>query len=101
MDRPFEHQEALKALSHPARLEFLAWLKEPEVFFGLPASAIDDGVSAGCFARSGLSQSAASLHLAILQRAGLVKSRRAGAKMLYRRNEKNISLLKDWFERNI
>lgn len=98
MERRFNFNEALKALAHPGRFEFLVWLKDPQVSFGLSGSESREGVSAGLFERSGLSQSAASAHLAVLSRAGLLSSRRIGGRVLYSRNEANILSLKSTLE---
>lgn len=94
MERRFNLDHAMKALAHPARFEFMVWLKDPQENFGLSSNEAHEGVSAGLFERSGLSQSAASAHLAVLSRAGLLSSRRSGGRVLYRRNEQNIALLK-------
>ena len=101
MQKTFDYHDALKALAHPARLEFLAWLKAPEQFFDPAALTREGGASAGSFQRSGLSQSAVSSHLGILYHAGLVSSQRLGASVYYRRNEFNIALLKSWLDRQI
>lgn len=98
MDKRFDLNEALKALAHPGRFEFLVWLKDPQEGFGLSSSEAREGVSAGLFEQSGLSQSAASAHLAVLSRAGLLSSRRIGGRVLYSRNEDNILLLKATLE---
>jgi DNA-binding transcriptional ArsR family regulator len=84
-------EDVMKALAHPARMEMLIWLKQPMEFFGVPDAEAVDGISAGQFERSGLSQSAVSAHLATLQRAGLISSRRVGQRVLYRRNEESIA----------
>lgn len=81
----------MKALAHPARLEMLIWLKHPHEYFGVEHDEAGEGISAGRFERSGLSQSAVSAHLATLQRAGLIHSKRVGQRVLYRRNEDTIS----------
>lgn len=94
-------EEALKALSHPGRLEFVTWLKDPERYFGLSSVETIGGVSAGRFEQSGLSQSAVSGHLATLKRAGLLRAKRAGNSVLYSRNEEMISALKTWLSDNL
>lgn len=96
MTRPLDIHDALKALANPGRMEFLTWLKEPERSFGISATDAEGGVPAGRFEIQGLSQSAASQNLAILQRAGLLSSRRVGNTILYRRNEETIAELKRW-----
>lgn len=83
--------ETLKALAHPARIEMLNWLKEPERHFATQLQPLALGVSAGQFERCGLSQSTVSAHLATLQRAGLISSTRVGQWVLYRRNEDTIN----------
>jgi DNA-binding transcriptional ArsR family regulator len=65
-----------KALANPVRREILGWLREP---YGVCAGKID--------ARCGLSQSTVSAHLAALQRAGLVTSKRVGQWVFFKRNE--------------
>jgi DNA-binding transcriptional ArsR family regulator len=101
MDPRLDIHEALRALAHLGRLEFLKWLKYPERYFGLPSAHVQGGVPAGRFEWEGLSQSAASQNLAILQRAGLLTSRRVGSTILYRRNEESIAQLKRWLEKEI
>ena len=59
-------EDVMKALAHPARMEMLIWLKDPKEYFGVPKEEAVDGISAGQFERSGLSQSAVSAHLATL-----------------------------------
>ena len=88
--------KALKALAHPGRVDFLIWLSQPEKYFGISAADDKGGVPAGRFKLEGLSQSAVSQNLAILQNAGLLSSRRIGSSILYRRNEENIAQLKRW-----
>ncbi|MGA7816708.1 ArsR/SmtB family transcription factor [Caballeronia sp.] len=80
-----------KALANPFRREVLSWLKTPGEHFvqgpvdlgcGVPASAIH--------ARSGLSQSTVSAHVAVLIEAGLLVSTRMGQWMFLSRNEEVI-----------
>jgi DNA-binding transcriptional ArsR family regulator len=80
-----------KALANPFRREVLKWLKAPCDYFvqghfdfacGVPANAIH--------ARSGLSQSTVSSHIAALIEANLVVSTRVGQWMLVSRNEEVI-----------
>ncbi|AKQ54583.1 ArsR/SmtB family transcription factor [Bordetella hinzii] len=84
-------EDILKALAHPARRNILAWLKEPERHFAGQEHPLDIGVCAGQFERCGLSQSTVSTHLGILQRAGLVQTRRVGQWVFYQRNEATIA----------
>ncbi|AZY49913.1 ArsR/SmtB family transcription factor [Bordetella avium] len=84
-------EDILKALAHPVRRNILLWLKEPQRHFGGQEHSLDIGVCAGQFERCGLSQSTVSTHLAILQRAGLVQSKRVGQWVFYQRNEAVIA----------
>ncbi|MDX0128102.1 helix-turn-helix domain-containing protein [Sinorhizobium meliloti] len=86
-----DRDEILKALAHPTRMEILTWLKEPQAHFSGQGHPLDMGVCAGQFERCGLSQSTVSSHLAVLQRAGLVTTRRVGQWVFYRRNEETIA----------
>lgn len=77
-----------KALANPVRREILAWLREPKAYFADQELALEHGVCAGRIdARCGLSQSTVSAHLAALQKAGLVTSKRVGQWVFFRRNE--------------
>lgn len=69
----------------------MAWLKEPEKHFSAQEHPFEMGVCARQFERSGLSQSTVSSHLNILQRAGLVTTRRLGQWVFYKRNDKAVS----------
>lgn len=83
--------EIIKALANPARREILAWLKEPEKHFSDQNHPLKDGVCVGkIYERSELGQSTVSAHLATLQRAGLVTSKRMGQWIFYKRDEKTI-----------
>ncbi|NLS07705.1 helix-turn-helix transcriptional regulator [Rhizobium sp. P32RR-XVIII] len=81
----------LKALSNPVRLEMLTWLKKPEKHFPVREFPLEPGICAGEFERSGLPQSTVSSHLGVLQRAGLVSTRRVGQWVFYSRNEKAVA----------
>lgn len=85
-----------KALANEARVKILQGLREPARHFppqdegdveidGVCVSSIQEGI--------GLSQSATSDHLAVLNRAGLVKSKRIGQWTYYKRNEELIEKL--------
>ena len=80
-----------KALANPVRRQILEWLKDPEVHFAQQEHPLELGVCAGLLdARSGLSQSTVSAHLATLQKAGLVSARKVGQWIFYKRNEETI-----------
>lgn len=77
-----------KALANPIRRQILQWLKAPETCFAEQEYPLDLGVCAGLIdKRCGLSQSTVSAHLATLQRAGLLTSRRVGQWIFFKRNE--------------
>lgn len=86
-----DKNEILKALAHPARVEFLEWMREPETHFCSQAHPLEMGICANQFEkRCGLSQSTVSAHLATLEKAGLVTINRVGQWAFYRRNEEAI-----------
>jgi DNA-binding transcriptional ArsR family regulator len=85
-----------KALANPVRRDILLWLKDPQEHFAHQEHGLDLGVCAGLIdARTGLSQSTVSAHLATLQRAGLVTSRRVGQWIFYKRDEETIKAFLD------
>ncbi|WP_025661735.1 metalloregulator ArsR/SmtB family transcription factor [Rhizobium sp. IBUN] len=86
-----EKDEILKAIAHPTRMEILNWLKKPEEHFSAQEHPFEMGVCASQFERCGLSQSTVSAHLATLNRAGLVTTRRVGQWIFYKRNEETIA----------
>lgn len=43
MEPQLDIHEALKALAHPGRLDFLKWLKHPEHYFGLASADVQGG----------------------------------------------------------
>lgn len=80
-----------KALANPVRRQILHWLKEPHRYFAEQEHPLDFGVCCKLIdARTGLSQSTVSAHLATLQRAALVSTRRVGQWVFYQRNEEVI-----------
>ena len=85
-----------KALANPVRRQILEWLKDPNEHFAHQEHPLDLGVCAGLIdERTGLSQSTVSAHLATLQRAGLVTSRRVGQWIFFKRNEETIQAFLD------
>ncbi len=81
----------LKALAHPVRRNILRWLKAPARWFPTQEHPLEIGVCAGQIEqRCGLSQSTVSVHLATLQRAGLVTSRKVGQWHFFKRDEAAI-----------
>jgi DNA-binding transcriptional ArsR family regulator len=88
---PIDLDEIMKALAHPVRRQILAWLKEPSTCFPDQYHSLDLGVCAGQIdQRAGLSQSTVSSHLATLQRAGLIISKKHGQWHFFKRNEDAI-----------
>lgn len=89
--------EVFKALSNPVRLQLLKWLREPEKNFPVESGIADPYTVGVCVshiqARTGLAQSTISAYMAVLERAGLVRSTRVGKWTHYRRNEQRISEL--------
>ncbi|WP_420995556.1 ArsR/SmtB family transcription factor [Cupriavidus sp. 30B13] len=92
----------LKALANPLRRNILGWLKDPEANFAMQDHPLDIGVCAGLIdARTGLSQSTVSAHLATLQRAELVTSKRVGQWIFFKRNEQTIQAFLDRLHRDL
>lgn len=88
---PIDIDEVIKALAHPVRRNILHWLKTPEEYFADQEHPLEIGVCAGKIdQRTGLSQSTVSAHLATLQRAGLVTSKKVGQWHFFKRNEDAI-----------
>ena len=86
-----ELDERIKALSHPVRRDILNWLKQPELYFADQEHPLSFGVCAGKIdQKTGLSQSTVSNHLAILQRAGFISSKKVGQWNFFSRNEAAI-----------
>lgn len=86
-----ELDEMIKALSHPVRRDILNWLKQPELFFADQQHPLSFGVCAGMIdQKTGLSQSTVSAHLATLQRAGFIRSKKVGQWSFFTRNEEVI-----------
>jgi ArsR family transcriptional regulator len=88
-----------KALASPVRRRILAWLKDPQRHFCGQQPSLDLGVSAGLIDRcSGLSQSTVSAHLATLQKAGLVSSRKVGQWSYFKRDDAAIQAFVDYMK---
>jgi DNA-binding transcriptional ArsR family regulator len=81
-----------KALASSVRRDILQWLKTPQTCFPNQTHSFEHGVCAGQIdERCGLSQSAVSAHLGVLQRAGLVTAKRAGQWIFFKRDEAAIA----------
>ncbi|WP_251441508.1 ArsR/SmtB family transcription factor [Veillonella intestinalis] len=92
--------DIFKVLSNESRLKILQWLKEPTKYFppqGLhipEGDSFEGGVCVGSIQdKLGISQSAVSHYLDLMQRAGLLESARYGKWTYYRRNEATIVAL--------
>jgi ArsR family transcriptional regulator len=91
-------QDVFKALANATRLSILEWLRDPERHFSPPDAGAATGVGV-CVSdiqrKAGLSPSTASVHLAVLQRAGLVRATRVGQWTYYQRDEAAIRRFTD------
>lgn len=84
-----------KALANPTRLRILRWLKDPEANFAPQEDGFDEfGVCVKQIQeKAGISQSTASHFMGVMQRAGLLSSRRNGRWTYYKRDEPRIAEL--------
>ena len=84
-----------KALANPTRLLIMGWLRDPADHFERQADPIEDvGVCVKQIQeKAGISQSTASQFMSILQRAGLVTSRRIGPWTYYQRDDQHVARL--------
>lgn len=87
--------EVFKALGNPARLQIMYWLKEPDVHFGEFETIADRDAVGVCVthiqAKAQLAQSTVSSYMAMLERAGLVRSTRVGKWTHYKRDEGRLA----------
>ncbi len=96
-----------KALSNETRRQILEWLKKPDENFDpktcLPADAdFKGGICVGSIqVKAGLTQSVVSSYLSMMQKAGLLESRRFGQWTYYRRNEKCIEEFSDYIRNEL
>ncbi|MNC19471.1 DNA-binding transcriptional repressor ArsR [compost metagenome] len=88
--------EVFKALSNESRYQILQWLKEPNLHF-TPHEGIDMTEVGVCVSqitnKLNMTQSTASQYLAMLQRAGLITTKRIGKFTYYQRDEEAIRQL--------
>jgi DNA-binding transcriptional ArsR family regulator len=88
--------DILKAIAHPMRISFLEWMRVPAQHFSGQLHPLEMGICANQFEkRCGLSQSTVSAHLAILEKAGLLKAKRVGQWAFYSRDEDAIATFLD------
>lgn len=87
-----------KAIASPTRIQILDWLKDPERNFG-DQEGIDLVEIGVCVSqikdKLNMTQSTASQHLSILNKAGLVNYQRLGKWTYYKRNEQGIKYLSE------
>ena len=76
----------LRALADPRRREILGLVKDRELAAGEIAARFD------------VTRPAISQHLTVLRTAGLVTSRRAGTRRLYRARPRGAAELRSWLE---
>lgn len=97
--------DALKALSNPARLQIMEWLRAPETSFSEYEPIADRAEVGVCVthlaAKAGLAQSTISTYMASLERAGLVCSTRVGKWTHYRRNDARVDELLEQIRRHV
>lgn len=90
------------ALSNPARLAILGWLRDPGSFPPQDHPAEDVGVCLKHIqARAGVSQSTASQYMAVLQRAGLVTSTKIGQWTHYKRDDGRLQRLSEYLSLDV
>ncbi len=90
--------QTLKALNNEKRLQILDWLKNPEDNFPphIDVPGFEQGVCVSNIQdKSGLSQSATSQYMSMLESANLVIGTRIGKWTYYRRNEEAIAKFAD------
>ena len=91
-----------KALANPVRRQILQWLKEPQQHFMEQSLPLDMGVCAGLIDRRlGLSQSTVSAHLATLQKAGLVSTKKVGQWSFFKRDEAAIQAFLEQLQQSL
>lgn len=99
-----DHLLIFKALSNEKRQLILQWLKNPEENFiqQQHGGQFLDGVCVGSIQdKSGLSQSVISSYLDMMQKAGLLESKRIGKWTYYRRNEQVIQELGNFIKKEL
>lgn len=99
-----EKLEVFKALASPTRIQILDWLKDPKNNFG-DQNGIDLVEIGVCVSqikeKLNMTQSTASQHLSILNKAGLVNYKRIGKWTYYKRNEQGIKNLSEVIEKEL
>ena len=89
-----QEADLFRVLSHPGRLQVLAWLKDPRAHFRaqVDGDLVDDGVCGNFIAEKlGISASTLSEHMRLLVAAGLVVPKRIKQWTFYRRDDARIA----------
>ncbi|MFC6232895.1 ArsR/SmtB family transcription factor [Paenibacillus allorhizosphaerae] len=93
--------DVFKALSNESRIQILQWLKEPYLHF-TPHEGIDMNEVGVCVSqitgKLNMTQSTASQYLSMLQRAGLITTKRIGKFTYYQRDEEAIGQLAEFMK---
>lgn len=96
--------DVFKALSNESRIQILQWLKEPDVHF-TPHEGIDMTETGVCVSqitdKLNMTQSTASQYLSILQRAGLITTKRIGKFTYYQRDEEAILNMAEYMKQEM
>ncbi|MDV8022655.1 metalloregulator ArsR/SmtB family transcription factor [Rhodococcus sp. IEGM 1330] len=97
--------DVFKALSNPARLKILQWLRDPRGNFPIERGIADPEDVGVCVSqiteKVGVAQSTVSTHMRELERAGLVKSTRVGKWTHYMRDEDRIKEMLSVLDRSL
>ncbi|OMD52526.1 metalloregulator ArsR/SmtB family transcription factor [Paenibacillus sp. FSL L8-0436] len=96
--------DVFKALSNESRIQILQWLKEPNLHF-TPHEGIDMTETGVCVSqitdKLNMTQSTASQYLSILQRAGLITTKRIGKFTYYQRDEEAILNMAEYMKQEM
>ncbi|MEK5237221.1 metalloregulator ArsR/SmtB family transcription factor [Paenibacillus sp. FSL L8-0470] len=96
--------DVFKALSNESRIQILQWLKEPNIHF-TPHEGIDMTETGVCVSqitdKLNMTQSTASQYLSILQRAGLITTKRIGKFTYYQRDEEAILNMAEYMKQEM
>ncbi|WP_438492707.1 ArsR/SmtB family transcription factor [Paenibacillus sp. IHBB 3054] len=96
--------DVFKALSNESRIQILQWLKEPDLHF-TPHEGIDMTETGVCVSqitdKLNMTQSTASQYLSILQRAGLISTKRIGKFTYYQRDEEAILNMAEYMKQEM
>jgi DNA-binding transcriptional ArsR family regulator len=95
--------DVCKALANPTRLQIMGWLRDPTAHFAPQDDSLEEvGVCVKQIQeKAGISQSTTSQFMAVLQRAGLVRSTRVGPWTYYRRDDARIAGLPDLLDSSL